>query len=124
MVRHQRDQRRNHHRQALEEQRGKLEAEALASTGRHDANHVVAAQHVVDGLALMRAEAFEPENPLQEVVEVGDRIQTYTLSQTVEREARKLCRSRQLLPLLPRSGERPSLGQELRFTPSCYTEYQ
>ena len=47
----------------------KLEAEAFARAGRHDADDVVAREHVLDDLALMRTELRKPKSLLQQIVE-------------------------------------------------------
>ena len=45
LVLHQRNQRRHHDRRARQQERGQLEAERLAGTGRHHREHVVPVQH-------------------------------------------------------------------------------
>jgi hypothetical protein len=56
LVAHQRDQGRDHHGHALAAERGQLEAERLAATGRHDGEHVLACGDGCDDLGLAGAE--------------------------------------------------------------------
>ena len=57
LVAHQRDQRRDDQRQALADERRKLEAERLAAAGRHHREHVLAAERRGEDLLLAGAEA-------------------------------------------------------------------
>jgi hypothetical protein len=45
-----------------------LKAKAFACARRHNTNHIVAVQDILDNLSLARAELGELEKPLQEIV--------------------------------------------------------
>jgi hypothetical protein len=59
LVLHQRDERRDHHRGAVEMHGGKLVAERLAGARRHDRQHVAPRENAFDHVALARAQRFE-----------------------------------------------------------------
>ena len=61
LVLHQRDERRDDHRQVVAQQRRKLIAERLARAGGHDDQHVAVGQRGLARLALARPEAREAE---------------------------------------------------------------
>ena len=69
LILHEGDERRHHDRGAREQQRGKLEAERLAGTGRHDGHEVATAEDRERRLALAGAEGLEPEAVAQTAVE-------------------------------------------------------
>ena len=62
LVAHQRNQRRDHHRDALSAQRGQLEAQRFPAPRRHDRQHVFARDHGLHDLLLAGAEAVESED--------------------------------------------------------------
>ena len=66
LVFHQGDQRRDHHGQAGEEQRRDLVAQRLAPAGGHHRQGIFARQHVVDHLALVRAEGVVAEGVFED----------------------------------------------------------
>ena len=61
LILHQRDQRRDDDRHAVEHQRGQLVAEALARSRRKHGERAAAREQRLDHLGLARAEAGEPE---------------------------------------------------------------
>ena len=61
LVLHQRDQRRDHHREARQQQRRQLIGERLPAAGRHQYKGVAAGQHMLDDLALARTELLMAE---------------------------------------------------------------
>ena len=65
LVLHQRDQRRDHDGQAVEQERGQLVAERLAAAGRHHDQRVLTLQDAGDDLGLEREELREAEGLLQ-----------------------------------------------------------
>src|SRR3954453_6124001 len=68
LILHQRDQRRDHDCQALEEQRRQLVTKALARAGREDGERGPAREERIDDLLLTRPKLGEPE-PLSEQLE-------------------------------------------------------
>ena len=68
LVCHQRDQGRNHNGEAFQYQSWKLKAQALAGACRHDADHVIAVQNVLNNFSLVRTKVREPEDPLQKII--------------------------------------------------------
>ena len=62
LVLHERDERRNHQRQASLHRGGKLVAEALAGAGGHDAEDVAPAEHILDHLALHGPELIQAKH--------------------------------------------------------------
>ena len=62
---HQRDQRRDHQRQAVADNRRQLEEERLAAAGRHDGEHVVAAENRRQNFLLPRPEGGIPIDAAQ-----------------------------------------------------------
>ena len=68
LVGHERDQRRDYDGQALQQQGRKLEAEAFARAGRHDADDIVAREHV-----LRRSPADADGTPKAEKLAATDR---------------------------------------------------
>ena len=62
LVLHQRDERRDHHPDAVAQQRGNLVAERLAAAGRHQDQRVAAAGDVLDDLGLVTAEGRVAED--------------------------------------------------------------
>ena len=65
LVLHERDERRHHHRRALEVQRRKLIAQRLAGTGGHDGQRVAAFQHARDDLLLAVVQPDDAEGLAQ-----------------------------------------------------------
>ena len=66
LVLHQRDQRRDDHRQPVEQQRRDLVAQRLAAAGGHDRQRIAPGQHVLDHLALERAEGVVAEGVFED----------------------------------------------------------
>jgi hypothetical protein len=62
LVLHQRDERRHDDRHPVEVQPRQLVTQRFTAAGRHYRQHVLAAHHVLDDLALSRPQFFEPEN--------------------------------------------------------------
>ena len=62
LILHQRDQRRDHHREPIEQQRRELVAEGLPTTGRHHGEGVPEREHALDHLRLQRPERVEAED--------------------------------------------------------------
>jgi hypothetical protein len=56
-----------------------LEAETFAGTGRHHADDIAAAQHIGNHVLLVRAELLEAKDLAQEIIDLRDRIQEFTL---------------------------------------------
>ena len=61
LVFHQRDERRDHDREAGAHERGQLEAERFAAAGRQHGKHVLPGERVADDFLLQRAEGTEAE---------------------------------------------------------------
>jgi hypothetical protein len=68
LVRHQGNKGRYDHGEPVQGNCGKLEAQTLAAAGRHHAHHIVAAQDILNNLALMGAELRKLKDPPQEIV--------------------------------------------------------
>ena len=66
LVAHQRDQRRNHKREAAADDRRKLEAERLAAARRHDREHVLARERRGEDVLLSGTKVREAEDGRQE----------------------------------------------------------
>ena len=64
LVRHERDQRGDHHARAVPQQCGDLVAQGLAAAGGHEHDCVPAGHHLLDDLRLLTAEGVVPENLL------------------------------------------------------------
>jgi hypothetical protein len=73
LILHQRDQRRDHDRQPAGDRRGELIAQRFARPRRHNAQHVLAAQDVLDHLPLGRAELIKAEEVLEVLTKVHHR---------------------------------------------------
>ncbi len=65
LILHERDQRRDHQRDAAAEDGRQLKAQRLAAAGGHDGQHIAACQRVSDDGFLPRAEAIETEPAAQ-----------------------------------------------------------
>ncbi|MCY1436014.1 hypothetical protein D9M71_521280 [compost metagenome] len=68
LVFHQRDQRRNHHRQPLAQQRRDLEAQRLATAGGHQHQSIAAAGHALDDPRLIATEGVVTENVFEDAL--------------------------------------------------------
>jgi hypothetical protein len=64
LILHERDERRDYHGQAIEEQGGELVAEGLTSAGGHHHQAVVSRQHTTNHFRLEREEVRETEGAL------------------------------------------------------------
>ena len=80
LILHQRDERRDDQRDAVELEGGELVAERLAAAGRHDRQRIDAGDHVADGQALAGTEVADAEpapaerqHALLDAAVVGDR---------------------------------------------------
>ena len=71
LVLHQRDQRRDHHAHAGEQQRRDLVSQRLAAAGGHQHQRIAAADHVLDHLALEAAEAGIAEHLVEQGIGVA-----------------------------------------------------
>ena len=65
LVLHQRDQRTNHDRHSVHQQRRQLVAQALSSSRRHQHKRVISGHHIAYDGFLMTLERVEPEIVLQ-----------------------------------------------------------
>ncbi len=70
LIRHQRDQGRHDDGEALQQQRWKLEAQALARARRHDADDVSAIHYVLYHFSLVRTKVRKLEDTLQKIVKI------------------------------------------------------
>ncbi|MNU81573.1 hypothetical protein D3C71_712380 [compost metagenome] len=68
LIVHQRDQRRDHHRQAFAQQRRDLEAQGLAATGRHQDQGIAAAGHALNDCTLTATETVVAEDVLEDAL--------------------------------------------------------
>ncbi|MNZ90218.1 hypothetical protein D3C78_1091730 [compost metagenome] len=68
LVFHQRDQRRNHHRQPLAQQCRDLEAQRLATAGGHQHQGIAAAGHALDDPRLIATEGVVTENVFEDAL--------------------------------------------------------
>ena len=71
LVPHQRDQRRDHHREPVHHQRRHLEAQRLARARGHHGQHVPAPEQRLDDHSLARAERLEPEHRGEHPARIG-----------------------------------------------------
>lgn len=68
LVVHQGNQRRHHHRQAFAQQRRNLEAQGLATTGRHQHQGVAAIGHALNDCTLAATETVVAEDVLEDAL--------------------------------------------------------
>ena len=68
LIVHQRDQRRNDHRQTFTQQRRHLEAQRLAATGRHQHQRITAAGHALNDRTLTATETVVAEDVLEDAL--------------------------------------------------------
>ncbi len=84
LVAHQRDQRRDHDRQAVAQQRRQLIAQRLAAAGGHHREHVAAGQDGIDDLTLAGPELGKAEHSAQQVPGVGEVRHGRQVSQIID----------------------------------------
>ena len=78
LVLHEGDERRDHHRQAVEHECGQLVTERFATAGGHDGQGVVTLEHMTDHLGLAGQEIRETEDLFEQVsgaIEAGRRVE-------------------------------------------------
>ena len=90
LVLHERDQRRDHDREPIHDQRGNLEAERLARSRRHHRERVAPGQQRPDGGFLAGAEGVEPEDLAKHPARGGCRARRDRFSRHARQAARSV----------------------------------